>query len=211
MKTVGFMPKRPDISRAAFREHYETRHAPLALKFYPFRKYVRNHVVASDPDPVGFDCLSEFWVDDVAEIHRLMASEVGDTMREDERRFTNQEKIGPGIAEETHVAGPPRVVDDSFVNKEILLLRRAPGLSPEDFAAAAVAWGQELAASSGGRVTRVTFDAVTPFEGRQFPPCDGILYGWITGEGGALYDAKPPAGIEIYGRIRTESVEMRFA
>jgi hypothetical protein len=131
-------------------------------------------------------------------------------MREDERRFTNQEKIGPGVATETHVAGPPRIVDDSFVKKEILLLSRARGVSPEDFAAAAIGWGQDLADNARGRLTRVTFDAVVPFEGRNFPPCDGILYGWVGSFGGVLYDAVPPAGIEIYGRIKTDSVETRF-
>ena len=45
MKTIGLMPRRPDMSRAAFRDHYENRHAPLALGKFPFEKYVRNHVV----------------------------------------------------------------------------------------------------------------------------------------------------------------------
>jgi uncharacterized protein (TIGR02118 family) len=206
MKTVGLMPKRPDISRAAFRDHYENRHAPLALPLFPFKKYVRNHVVASDPDPVGFDCLSEFWVDDVEEVHRLMASSVGDTMREDERRFTHQEKIGPAVAEETLVAGPQRAVEPT-ANKEILLLRRADGVSKEEFAKAATGWGRALAAGADGQLTRVSFDALTPFDAARFPPCDGILYGWIEGSGGMLYDAAPPDEIEIYGRIKTESIE----
>ena len=55
MKTVGLMPRRPDTTRAAFRTHYETRHAPLALGKFPFEKYIRNHIVSSDPDPIGFD------------------------------------------------------------------------------------------------------------------------------------------------------------
>jgi uncharacterized protein (TIGR02118 family) len=206
MKTVGLMPKRPDITRAAFREHYETRHASLALPLFPFKKYVRNHVVASDPDPVGFDCLSEFWVDDVAEVHRLMASEVGDTMREDERRFTDQPNIGPAVAEETLIAGPPRGVEPS-ANKEILLLSRAAGVSKTAFLAIVTGWGRALAAGSDGLVTRVTFDAVTPFDGVRFPAFAGILHGWVDGPGGVIYDAAPPDDIEIYARIRTESIE----
>ncbi len=38
MKTVGLMPKRPDLTRAAFRDHYETRHSPPALGKFPFEK-----------------------------------------------------------------------------------------------------------------------------------------------------------------------------
>jgi uncharacterized protein (TIGR02118 family) len=205
-KTIGLMPKRPDISRAAFRDHYENRHAPLALPLFPFTKYVRNHVVESDPDPVGFDCLSEFWVDDVETVHRLMASDVGDTMREDERRFTDQPRIAPAVAEETLVAGSPRGVDPTVV-KEIILARPADGVDRTAFVDAILAWGKALAAGSEGQVARVTFDLVTPFEGVRFPDFQGILYAWTTEPGGIFLDAAPPDAVEIYARLKTESIE----
>jgi uncharacterized protein (TIGR02118 family) len=207
MKTVGLMPRRVDISRAAFHDHYEDRHAPLALGKFPFEKYVRNHLIASDPDPVGFDCLSEFWVGDVAEIYKIMAGPIGDIMREDELRFTDQRKIGPAVAEETHIAGPARIVDDGIVNKEILLIRAAPGVAHDTFMDSVTQWGRVLVAGSEGQLTRVTLDIVVPFEGRPFPDFNAILYGWGSG----LYDAAPPDGIEIYGRLKTESVETRFS
>ncbi len=211
MKTIGMMPRRPDISRAAFRDHYENRHAPLALGKFPFQKYVRNHVVKADPDPVGFDCLSEFWVGDVAEVQRIMLGEVGDIMREDERRFTDQPKIAPAVAEEFHVFGPPPQIEDGITRKEILLLRRAAGVEKDAFVAAAIDWGRALAVDSQGDFTRVRFDSLTPFEGRYFPRCDGILYTWLGVDGSSSFDAVPPAGIEIHARIRTESIETRFS
>jgi uncharacterized protein (TIGR02118 family) len=207
MKTVGLMPKRQDISRAAFRDHYENRHAPLALGKFPFEKYVRNHLVAADPDPIGFDCLSEFWVGDVAEIHRIMAGPIGDIMREDELRFTDQRRIGPAVAEETHIAGPARIIDDGITHKEILLIRAAAGVSPGAFGDSVKQWGWALVAGSEGRLIRVTLDTVAPFEGRPFPDFTAILYGWGTG----LWDAPPPDAVEIYGRLKTESVETRFS
>jgi hypothetical protein len=197
------MPRRPDITRAAFREHYETRHAVLALGKFPFAKYIRNHVVASDPDPIGFDCLSEFWVGDVGEIHRIMAGPIGDIMKEDERRFTDQPNIGPAVAEDTLIFGPPRIVDDGMTAKEILLIRPAQGVTQNDFVAKVAEWGRGL---GGVGLIRITLDTVVPFEGRPFPPFSAILYGWGTG----LYDAAAPAGIEMYGRLKTESVETRF-
>jgi len=209
MKTVGLMPKRPDITRARFRNHYEDRHAPLATSKFPFDKYVRNHVVASDPDTVGFDCLSEFWVDQVDEIYKLMAGPVGEIMREDELRFVDQPNIGPAVAEEIHVAGPPVIVERATVAKEILLLRAAPGISKDAFQAEVVRWGKELAAGSGD-IQRITFDSVTPFEGRKFPPVEGILYGWVTEGSGAVYNAQPPAGIVVAGRIKADHIETRF-
>jgi uncharacterized protein (TIGR02118 family) len=206
MKTIGLMPKRQDISRAAFRDHYENRHAPLALGKFPFDKYVRNHVVMSDPDPIGFDCLSEFWVDNVAEIYAIMAGPIGDIMREDELRFTDQPNIGPAVAEETLLAGSPRVIDDGITQKEILLIRAAPGVSKDAFLESATQWGKTLAADSQGGLSRVTMDTLVPFEGRHFPDVQAVLYGW----GAGLYDAEPPAGIEVYGRLKTEGVETRF-
>jgi uncharacterized protein (TIGR02118 family) len=204
MKTVGLMPRRPDITRAAFREHYETRHAVLALGKFPFAKYIRNHLVASDPDPVAFDCLSEFWVDDVGEIHKIMAGPIGDIMKEDERRFTDQPNIGPAVAEETHIFGPARIVDDGILHKEILLIRPARGVAQDAFVETVKAWGRDLGAAGG--LNRITLDTLVPFEGRRFPPFSAVVYGWGSG----LWDAKAPEGIEIYGRLKTESVETRF-
>lgn len=208
MKTIGLMPRRPDKTRAEFCDHYENRHAPLALGKFPFRKYVRNHVVGSEPDPVGFDCLSEFWVGDVAEVQRIMAGEIGDIMREDERRFTDQPRIAPSVAEEFHLFGPARPVEEGIVHKEILLLRNTSGADRDSFVAAVKAWADALARAGG--LNRLTFDALTPFDGRYSAGYDGALYGWVEGQGGALWDAAPPAGIEVAGKIRTETVETRL-
>jgi uncharacterized protein (TIGR02118 family) len=209
MKTVGLMPRKTDITRARFRTHYEDRHAPLAISKFPFEKYVRNHVVSSDPDPIGFDCLSEFWVDQVDEIYRLMAGPIGDIMREDELRFVDQPNIGPAVAEETLVAGPPVIVERAMVAKEILLLRGAPNVSKAAFKSGVVAWGKDLAAGSN-QIQRITFDTVVPFEGRPFPAVDGILYGWVTEGSGAVYNATPPADIVVVGRVKAEHIETRF-
>jgi uncharacterized protein (TIGR02118 family) len=89
VKTVDFMPRRPDIDRAAFRRHYEERHAPLAVPLFPFRRYRRNHLVDQAVEP-GFDCVSEFWVSSLAEIGALMTGDAGETMRADERSFLDQ-------------------------------------------------------------------------------------------------------------------------
>ena len=67
VKTVDFMPRRRDISRARFRNHYEQHHAPLAVPLFPFARYRRNHLVDQSIEP-GFDCLSEFWISSLEEI-----------------------------------------------------------------------------------------------------------------------------------------------
>ena len=46
IKTLACLVRRPDLSREAFREHYEDTHVPLALGvFCDWQRYARNHVV----------------------------------------------------------------------------------------------------------------------------------------------------------------------
>lgn len=99
VKTIGFMVRRPDITRAAFREHYETRHAPMAVPLFPFRRYRRNHLIDQVVEP-GFDCISEFWFDSLETIATSMAGEAGATMRADERNFLDQSAVRAAVARE---------------------------------------------------------------------------------------------------------------
>ncbi len=207
VKTVGLMPRRTDITRAAFRTHYETRHAPLALGKFPFEKYIRNHIVASDPDPIGFDCLSEFWVGDVAEIHRIMAGPIGDIMREDERRFTDQPNIGPAVAEETHIFGPPRIVDDGIIHKEILLIRPAPGVAHDAFVDGVHGHGagrSSQAPSRRGSDPRHPGHPRPPFEGR---PVSAVQRHSLWLGQRASGEAPAPAGRDrdLRAKLKTES------
>jgi uncharacterized protein (TIGR02118 family) len=99
IKTIAFMPRRTDTTREAFRTYYERRHAPLAISFFPFRRYCRNHLVDPASEP-GFDCVSEFWVESLEAIGQLMGGEIGETMRADERNFLDQPAIAAVIATE---------------------------------------------------------------------------------------------------------------
>ena len=92
IKTIAFMPRRADSTRAQFCDYYETRHAPLAIPFFPFSRYRRNHLADTNIEP-GFDCLSEFWIASLDRIGELMTGEVGDMMRADERNFLDQPAI----------------------------------------------------------------------------------------------------------------------
>ncbi|MHB9879393.1 EthD family reductase [Pacificimonas sp. ICDLI1SI03] len=112
-KTIAFMPRRPGSTRSEFRTHYETRHAPMAMPLFPFSRYRRNHLPEDAGEP-GFDCISEFWVSSLEEIGELMAGDAGATMREDERRFLDQERTRAGVSES--------VLTDGDAGDTILLL-----------------------------------------------------------------------------------------
>ena len=69
-KILLFMKRRPDISVEAFREYYETRHAPLAEKYSRgVSRYIRRYI---DPQPhpetgewtEGPDVITELWFED---------------------------------------------------------------------------------------------------------------------------------------------------
>ncbi|MGF7147068.1 uncharacterized protein (TIGR02118 family) [Sphingomonas zeicaulis] len=150
IKTIGFMPRRPDISRAQFREYYETRHAPLAVPLFPFIRYRRNHLADMDVEP-GFDCISEFWVPSLNQIGELMAGEVGDTMRADERNFLDQPRIVAALAD------PVATGCDAG---SVMVLLRNEGGDVEALVAAAREAGAGL-------------DLLSPMDERVLP-CDAI-------------------------------------
>ena len=61
IRTLSLIKRRPDIERAAFREHYETVHAPLALPHMEgLVRYVRYHLEDELLGDVGFDVVSAF-------------------------------------------------------------------------------------------------------------------------------------------------------
>lgn len=69
-KILLFMKRRPGLSVEAFREYYETRHAPLAEKYSSgVSRYIRRYI---DPQPHpetgewvdGPDVITELWFED---------------------------------------------------------------------------------------------------------------------------------------------------
>lgn len=167
IKTLDFMPRRRDISRAQFRHHYETRHAPLAVPLFPFSRYRRNHLVDQAVEP-GFDCVSEFWVSSLEEIGALMASEAGATMIADERNFLDQ------VANIAVRADPVLTGNDQATS---LMMLHDEG-------------GDREALIAACRAVDAGLDLLSPMDERQ-PPCAAVARvgadlpvlpdGWRTG------------------------------
>ena len=95
IRTLSLIKRLPSLDRKAFREHYESIHAPLALPHMPgLLRYVRYHI---EEDLVGeplFDVVSAFWfrdrasTDAVAEM--LENTAAGAAIRADETRFMDK-------------------------------------------------------------------------------------------------------------------------
>lgn len=152
MKSICTLSRRADFSREAFQHYYENTHAPLAIKHFPFTRYVRNHVV--DQPDIGFDTISEFWADDVARLMELMTGPVGDILREDERRFMDQSKIAPGVSEE-HVLASGLVANERY----------AVLLNWDDESFDLSQWAKALAASQ----PNCSIDVVSSWQQPAFP------------------------------------------
>jgi uncharacterized protein (TIGR02118 family) len=195
MKSVCLLTRRSGSSRADFQAYYEANHAPLAIQHFPFRKYVRNHLL--DGEDLDFDTVSEFWADDLAATAGLMEGPVGEVLRADERRFMDQSMIRPAGAAERLIAGPPRGMEDGG-DKTALFVRRAEGVPMEAFVQAAVGWGAGL----GSRARRVTMDEVSPWTASGFP-ADAIL--WLWGLDGAV--GPPPADVTLWRHLDVRATE----
>jgi hypothetical protein len=95
MKTLALIARRPDLSRAEFRDHYEEVHAPLAVRtlLEGTTRYVRHHL----RDPLfgspAFDVVTAFWYRDAAaagEIMRRTETPAGEAIRRDELTFMDK-------------------------------------------------------------------------------------------------------------------------
>jgi len=176
MKSITIVRRRADLSRPAFRVHYEEHHAPLGVAWFGFDRYVRNHVADDGADP-GFDCIAEFWPTDAAQIGRALQA-AGTLFDEDDARFMSPERRS-GVVEEVLLAGPPRAVDPDGTVKRIDLIDAATLPDPGELAR----WAQ--AEVDAGRAVRIALDRPTAGMGNL----DGIalLYRWDC-----IGDTPPP-------------------
>jgi uncharacterized protein (TIGR02118 family) len=98
IKTLSLIKRLPALDRAAFREHYESCHAPLALPHLTgLMRYVRYHLedvlLGEVPADVPFDVISAFWYRDeraTKAIFDMLSSEAGKAILEDEQKFMDK-------------------------------------------------------------------------------------------------------------------------
>ena len=161
IKLISVKTRRPDLSREEFRRHYEGRHVPLGLGFlerFRWRKYVRNHVVATLAGEAGFDCLTEFWVASAAD-HALTRGFVQSAdfqvLDDDDRRFNDVTRRLSFEVEEQLLSGPPRAVDPAGTRRVSMLIGGPSGTA---LAGAAAELGRRLATGLPGAGSRITLD-----------------------------------------------------
>ena len=101
VKAIWIAGKLPGLTNDEFFGHWLEVHGPLAAKAPGIRRYVQNYAVrdASGLRPMTHDGWSEAWFDDLASLHRAVASPEWQVLREDGRTlFANN--MGVSIARE---------------------------------------------------------------------------------------------------------------
>lgn len=176
IKSVSLFTRRPGTTREAFRRHYETRHCRLGMKYYPFAKYLRNHVIESSRG-IDFDCVSEFYFEEGRLTGDPMQTAAGELLRADERSFMDQSLIRPARATETILAGPPSAPASPGTRRQILMVDPVAGVGDSVFEAAIADWAQAVAARPG--VQRITIDRAQSYAQDRLPfPYHSLLSVW---------------------------------
>jgi hypothetical protein len=80
-KCIALLKRKPDLSREAFIDYYETQHAPLIRRLLPgILDYRRNYVdlegafIFPDAAPIDFDVITEIWLADRPAYDRFTAA-----------------------------------------------------------------------------------------------------------------------------------------
>ena len=204
LKTIALIKRRDDVSREAFREHYENVHAPLALGFIrSMSRYLRNHVAEEigGGDP-GFDCATEFWYPGGAEVRavfELLDGPRGEAIRRDELTFMDKPRNTFFAVEERPVLGPEPASGEAL--KVLALAKRRPGAGRERFLAD---WDAALRELLGGPRAPLACTRNDALPGEEEPAYDcaaALWYDPASGLPAGLADWRPDAERLVLVRV----------
>ncbi|MCW2958396.1 MAG: Ethyl tert-butyl ether degradation EthD [Solirubrobacterales bacterium] len=194
VKVFALIPRRPDVSQDFFHEHWAGPHAELAKRITTLRGYVQSHRI--EPGVMGlpasiYEGIAEVWFDDAATAAGMGEDpNYAEGAHLDEPNFIDTDNLGFLLSEvEVQREGPPIAKDDPGA-KAMLLLNRADGLSPADFAQRIRSADLAAAVPDATRVSvavalpdmyadgaEPTFDAVVEL---WFPSVDAFSSAWTA-------------------------------
>src|SRR5690349_15883411 len=112
VKLFGLLPRRPDISREEFQEHWRTVHRELALRIKTVRRYVQLHVTRDHLPgfaPSIYDGVPEVWYDDLSAAFALAHDpDYTDFAAKDEPNFIDMSRMATVAATEESERGQAR-------------------------------------------------------------------------------------------------------
>jgi hypothetical protein len=151
-KMIFLLKAKPGMSRDAFIERYETKHAPLALEIIPYMcEYRRTYLpqegmlsvshVGDAAQRPEFDVVTELWFENQAALDAMFAdmagSNKGELIAEDERDQFDRSKLILMTADEyvtpAELLMPAPSPDAVPAVKMVCFMRRRPGMTREEF------------------------------------------------------------------------------
>lgn len=205
MKVSCLLTRRDKMTRKAFREYYESQHAPLGMRHFPFQKYLRNHVLESSSE-IDFDVIMESYFDDQVDVAAIDNGDVRSIMDKDERMFMTPEMIRSVPVDEQVISGPPIGIAAAGTRRLMLLLKVRDPASKSSIEEVARPWAKEMSRLSG--VERVSLDTAKPqiAESGAFPYAT-ILSLWLKDEAPTVDTLAVPAVLKLETTVLTQVYE----
>lgn len=168
MKAVSLVSRRSDLSRAAFRDYYETTHCWLAMQHFPFMGYTRNHLL--DHPELDFDCISEFEAPaEMAEVD-IMNSRSRQLVGADELQFMDPALIRVAGVRAHPLLNPVAGSSDRALHRRVLLIEADQAALLEVLQGAVDAMVAAQPALHGLRLDLLDNDPRCPL------PCNALLW-----------------------------------
>lgn len=132
---MGFLTRKAGLSRAAFAQHWQGGHGPIAARFPGLRGYIQNLVVddrqlaiAHRRGDWSIDGISQLWFDDLASMDAAIRAPNYAPALSDETAFIGDISL---VACETNVVKAPE--EGVPLIKRMSILTRPEGMTPETF------------------------------------------------------------------------------
>jgi len=137
IKVFVAIPKRTDISEAAFHAHWREPHGRLALNIKPMRRYVQSHRIALPALswPTGpYDGFAEVWLDNLeAALGLGRDPDYQQYLVPDEPKFCDVDRLQFIFTAEDVALTGPEIAQHQPTFKLLQLVRRSVTLSPQAF------------------------------------------------------------------------------
>jgi len=206
VKVLAFLPRRPDVTPEYFHEHWLHPHGTWTLGMKTLRRYVQSHRVAPGVPGIEaspYEGIAMVWFDDLDAALDMGNDPVYlEKVNPDEPLFIDLAGLGFVMTEEQVLrTGPATAKDAPSGAKAMVLLRRADGVEPEDFAerARAAADGLEDLVPEARRATLAIALPVNYAEGAQ-PAADAVLELWFD-DADAFGTAWEEGGPAVLGKL----------
>ena len=205
---ASFINKLPDYTTQAFRDWYETRHAPDFLSFAQphLMRYARNFVTGSRLPNPGIDVISEFGFrspEAQAEVLRLMNTPAAERLKAPPRAIDKSLAVP---IDERVAQGAPRGYDPPGTRKLAVLLRRQNDLPAGTVGGHAGALAGALAKRMGKDAARITVAVAQPDQPAP-PAYDAMITIWPVGRAIVPDGIAAPPDLEIAHVLELECHE----